>query len=323
MSIAAIRMCKNQLPIDGGAVKARTTTTKVSASELALRQRFAALARGLAGARAGDVTGIHQSRVATRRLREALPLVTAGGPGRKLERTIRRLTRALGPVRELDVALQTLDELEQTDVSREAIACLRQLMASERHTLHAEAVKAIDRADLERLRRKVMTKVAATDAESARAQLARAQRRAARRGERLRAAIDNAAGIYLPDRLHQVRIAAKKLRYAVEMVRPRASVARSGRAATRSLRSTAGQLAALKKAQDLLGRMHDLEVLMARTRAVQATSQAPSLKLSGELDQLVRRLEMECRLLHGHYMAERSQLLEICERVERHASRAA
>jgi hypothetical protein len=45
--------------------------------------------------------------------------------------------------------------------------------------------------------------------------------------------------------------------------------------------------------------------------------------LSGDLDQLVRRLEMECRLLHGHYMAARPQLLEICDRVEKHAVRAA
>ena len=34
---------------------------------------------------------------------------------------------------------------------------------------------------------------------------------------RLRAAIENAAGIYLPDRLHEVRIAVKKLRYALEL----------------------------------------------------------------------------------------------------------
>jgi CHAD domain-containing protein len=296
---------------------------KVSVSELALRQRFAALLRGLGGARAGDVNAVHQARVATRRLREALPLVTGAGAGRKLERTVRRLTRALGPVRELDVALQTLDELEQTDVPPDAVTCLRQLMAAERQTLHAEAVKAIDRADLERLRRKTMARVAAAAPEAPGLHVARAQRRAARRAERLRAAIDNAAGIYLPDRLHEVRIAAKKLRYAIEMVRPGASVSRAGRAATRSVRGAAGQLAALKRAQDLLGRMHDLEVLIARTRAVQGTSQAPSLRLSGDLDQLVRRLEMECRLLHGHYMAARPQLLEICDRVEKHAVRAA
>ena len=304
-------------------MQARTKAVKVSAAELALRQRFTALARGLAGARAGDVNGIHQARVATRRLREALPLVTAGAAGRKLERTIRRLTRALGPVRELDVALQTLDELQRGEqVPRAAVVCLRQLMTAERQTLHAEAVKAIDRADLDKARQKAMAHVG-SDTDTPAAHVARAQRRAARRAERLRAAIDNAAGIYLPDRLHDIRIATKKLRYAIEMVRPGAATTRSGRPASKSLRSTTGQLAVLKRAQDLLGRMHDLEMLITRTRAVQGTSQAPDLRLSGDLDHLVRTLEMECRLLHGHYMAARPQLLDVCERVERHASRAA
>jgi CHAD domain-containing protein len=288
-----------------------------------MRQRFAALARGMAGARAGDVTAIHQTRVATRRLREALPLVTSGGAGRKLKRTIRRLTRALGPVRELDVALQTLDQLEKApDVPRAAVTCLRQLITDERRARHAEAVKAIDNVDLDRMRRKVMEGVAAVDSGTPGGHLPRARRRAARRAERLRTAIDNAAGMYLPERLHDVRIATKKLRYAIEMVRTASAPTRAA-AASKSLRSTAGQLALLKRVQDILGHLHDLEVLIARTRAVQATSQAPDLRLSGDLDLLVRHLELECRVLHGHYMAARPQLIEICDRVERHASRAA
>ena len=79
--------------------------------------------------------------------------------------------------------------------------------------------------------------------------------RAARRAEGLRAAIENAAGIYLPDRLHEVRIAVKKLRYALEIARDL-----SGSRATARIRT-------LKRVQDLLGRMHDLEMLIARTRA--------------------------------------------------------
>ena len=46
-----------------------------------------------------------------------------------------------------------------------------------------------------------------------------ARERAARRAQRLGAAIENAAGLYLPDRLHQVRIAVKKLRYTLELDR--------------------------------------------------------------------------------------------------------
>ena len=55
------------------------------------------------GAVGGDAEALHQARVASRRIREALPLEIR--PPRKLMRQVRRITRALGPVRELDVAL--------------------------------------------------------------------------------------------------------------------------------------------------------------------------------------------------------------------------
>ena len=137
--------------------------------------------------------------------------------------------------------------------------------------------------------------------------------RAARRAERLRAAIENAAGIYLPDRLHEVRIAVKKLRYALEIAREL-----SGSRATARIRT-------LKRAQDLLGRMHDLEVLIARTRAVQGRAGAPNLRLSADLDRLVRRLETECRQLHGRYMREASVTARsaiMSTRAPRHGSAA-
>ena len=96
-------------------------------SELLVRQRLRALTSTLPAARVGDVHAIHQARVATRRLREALPLVATGEKGRKLEREIRRLTRSLGPVRELDVAFEMLEELGTSrDVPRPAVSCLLQ-----------------------------------------------------------------------------------------------------------------------------------------------------------------------------------------------------
>jgi hypothetical protein len=67
--------------------------------------------------------------------------------------------------------------------------------------------------------------------------------------------------------------------------------------------------------------MHDLEVLIARTRAVQGAASAPNLRVSGHLDRLVRRLEDECRQLHGQYMASRNKLLVICDYVEQAADR--
>jgi CHAD domain-containing protein len=132
---------------------------------------------------------------------------------------------------------------------------------------------------------------------------AKARNRARQRAERVALAIENAAGLYLPDRLHEVRVAVKKLRYTLEL-EERFTASR----ATARLRT-------LKNAQDLLGRMHDLEVLIARTRRIQSSPGASSLKVSADLDRLVRRLENECRQLHAHFIASRKGLLSLCNRL--------
>lgn len=282
-------------------------------SELLIRQRFNALSRSMVGAQQGDVEQLHQAHVATRRLREALPLVASGARGRRMERTVRRLTRALGPVRELDVALLTLDELDASgDVPPAALAKLRQVIRQERTRLHTAMRRTVEKVDLDKLKKRAARaahkgagkSVAGTSAPGRvrdPKRLADAEARAGRRAERLEAAIEDAAGIYLPDRLHAVRIAIKKLRYALELTKEL-----SGSRAVARVRT-------LKEAQDLLGRMNDLEVLIARVRDVQGSSRGPNLRLSGELDRLVRHLETECRQLHGHYMASRKKLLAVCD----------
>jgi len=311
--------------------------------ELLIRQRLGALSRTLPSARAGDVTSVHQARVATRRLREALPLITRGSALQKHTRRVRRLTRSLGPVRELDVALLTLDEFDdkrgtapgrsgrqegtassrsgrqegtapsrsgrQGEVPRAGVLSLQQAIRQERTLMQVDMRRTIDRTHLAKLSDKLVAAARKRDTEgpSPRTvdpkQLAAARDRAARRAERLRIKIENAAAIYLADRLHEVRIAAKKLRYALEIVR---DLSRS-RAAARIL--------TLKRAQDLLGRIHDLEVLIARTRAIQGSPNAPTLRVSADMDLLVRRLETECRRLHGRYIAMRAPLLAICDHV--------
>jgi CHAD domain-containing protein len=280
---------------------------RTNPSELIIRQRLAALSRTLPGARKGDVQAVHQARVATRRIREALPLVARGRAGKSLRKSVRKLTRVLGPVRELDVALLNLDQLRTSgELSEAAIGCLRQLVAEERQRLGSEMVKCLCQYDLQKLQKKAVAAAnrgpwTAGTRDPRRA--AQAMRRAARRAVGLRAAMENAAGIYLPDRLHEVRIAVKKLRYALEIAQDL-----SGSRATARIRT-------LKRVQDLLGRMHDLEMLIARTRAIQSRAGAPDLKLSADLDRLVRRLENECRRLHVRYMNERKALRAICDYV--------
>ena len=101
-----------------------------------LERRTRALHRQLAAAVAGKDTGVHQARVASRRLREALPVLTEGldhSQAGRAQRKIRRLTQALGSVRELDVTLHLIDETgEKPTVPRAALAEVRALVIEER-----------------------------------------------------------------------------------------------------------------------------------------------------------------------------------------------
>ena len=276
-------------------------------AEYLIRQRVTALGRALPAAKAGDATSLHQARVATRRLRAALPLVGSGGKAEKLARSVRRLTRALGPIRELDVELMILDELEKgSEVPHAAIDRLRSSIIEDRRRLQADVRENLDDFDIDRLRKRAVSAARKHDGEKGPRDaqgIAAARERAARRARSLAAAIENAAGLYLPDRLHEVRIAVKKVRYTLELTQ-RAGGAR-----------TSARIRTLKNAQDLLGRMHDLEVLIARTRSIQSSPGASTLKVSADLDRLVRRLETECRQLHGHYMAARPALLALSHRL--------
>ena len=79
-----------------------------------LLRRARELERHLPLAIEGDDIGVHQARVASRRLREAVPVLAGETKARrKAEQKIRRLTQALGTVRELDVTLHILDEFAQ------------------------------------------------------------------------------------------------------------------------------------------------------------------------------------------------------------------
>lgn len=293
------------------------TSRTTSPAEMVIRQRARALARALPGAQKGDVARVHEARVATRRLREAVPLIVSGSRGRKLERRMRRLTRALGPVRELDVALQTLEELSAGGaVPPASIARLKQEIRLERERVHARMRSEVSHIDVERIRRKLVAAARKHPPHPARPRardprrIARARVRAARRAARLRAAVRSAAALYLPDRLHEVRVAVKKLRYALEVARELSG--------SRAL----AQLRTLKQVQDLLGRMHDLEVLTLRVRGLQGSSKAPPLRISATLDHLVRHLETECRQIHGRYVTMRRTLLAVCETTENAASQS-
>jgi CHAD domain-containing protein len=270
-----------------------------------LHARLSTLLDAVPAAQTGDETSVHQARVASRRLREVLPVAGAAADGADLKRArkqVRRVTRALGPARETDVALGNLSEFAERGVaSARALARVRRNLERQRQQQRAALLDALSPVRLDKLKRRVEElRAQAADPAALPTAMAEAGRRVARRAVRLSAAIEWAGAVYLADRLHAVRVAAKKLRYALEIDR---ELHRS--------RATA-RIQQLKSLQDLLGRLHDLEVLIDRTRASQADAAAADRRTSVELDRLVRALEDECRQLHATYMARRPSILKLC-----------
>jgi CHAD domain-containing protein len=263
------------------------------ATRLLLERRARALKRHLPAAIEGDGIGVHQARVASRRLREAVPVLAEdvrGAKAKKAHEKIRKLTRALGAVRELDVTLKVLDDLAAGDtLPRPALEEVRAHVVEEREQRRATMLKRLDRVKVDKLDRRLASVAEALqDAESERWRGALASR-LSKRAKGLGVAMDEAGQIYNPDSLHRVRIATKKLRYSLEI------------AAEGGFRPAAPLVRQLKRVQDTLGRLHDLQVLQLHVEAVQ--TQPPSRKLpEGSLGVLARALEDECRHIHGRYI---------------------
>jgi CHAD domain-containing protein len=262
------------------------------------------------------VEALHKTRVTSRRLRELLPLLQLDREiTRKLIRRLRKVTRQLGTVRELDVLLLLVRGLAK-DGRHSSMALKRlgataaQVRAAARERLSAK----LPLAKLERLARKldrVANSLQSDDGQPQRRQPSGHRRasswavdaRVARRAASVRAAIAAAGAVYAPEQLHLVRIALKKLRYSFEL------------AAEGRQRHTAADLAALKAAQDLLGQLHDLEMLLAMVRETQASLPASDLSAWRDFNALVRAVEDDCRQFHAQYMRDRARLIVIADRM--------
>lgn len=271
-------------------------------SQLLLR-RSQALKRHLPSAVAGDHAGVHQARVATRRLREAVPVLATGlknSKAGKARRKIRRLTRALGTVRELDVTLHLVDELmQQTHLPRTALEEVRGHVIEERDRRREVMLQRLEGVDPDKLGRRLESVAQALDEspnEDWRPVLAA---RVAKRATRLEEAIGSASQMYSPERLHEVRIAAKKLRYGLEL------------AADSGVRAAAPLVRRIKRVQDLLGRLHDMQVLQEHIGAVQAGPAASRKGMHDALDAVAGYVEAGCRHLHGRYLATVASIEEV------------
>jgi CHAD domain-containing protein len=280
-----------------------TIRAKVPVTTTLLVRRTRELERHLPAAIAGNDTGVHQARVASRRLREAVPVLAAGlKHGKKAERKIRKVTRALGTVREMDVTMQILDELaRRSEIPRNALEDVRAHVLAERdrrRDIMNERLHQLNTPKLSRRLNEVAVDLTVSDTAAWRETLVS---RVSLRAKRLTAAIRAAGQIYAPDRLHLVRIATKKLRYALELaVDSRTTAARP-------------LVAALKRAQEILGRLNDLHVIQGHVAEVQVRPPARQGATDGGLDVISRTLEDECRHLHARFTKQVPALLELAE----------
>jgi CHAD domain-containing protein len=233
---------------------------------------------------------------------------------------LRKITRRLGAVRELDVLQLLLEECQQDDrYSRPALSVVGAAIDRARDNARERLAAKLPALEMEGLAGKLEAAFKPFEREGASlrrpgvkgsrsARLWALEAAVARRADGVWEAIGHAGTVYAPHYLHEARIAFKKLRYAAELLEE------AGR------RRLAGDIAVLKAGQDLLGRLHDLEVLIAWVRESQASLSPPDLKMWQELGSLAHTLEEECRRLHASFICDRAKLIAIAARLRGPAS---
>jgi CHAD domain-containing protein len=265
----------------------------------AVRRVVAAFLRHLRLARSSGVRHVHEARVASRRLREVLP-VALDDDGAELRREIRRLARAMGRVRELDVSLGLL----ASPTIREhwpppTLARVERELTRDRGRAQDAMAKRIARVDVTALGRELraLARVVAVPAHAADVDSRLMARRRAR-ARALRDALEDVGTVYAPSSLHEVRIAAKKLRYSLEWTQTAVGpVVRT-------------QMAELRAAQQVLGEIQDLHTLQARIRRM-AAGRPIDRSTVRALNAGSLRIEAVGRQLHAQFVALTPRLLAL------------
>jgi len=284
-----------------------------------LRQPFERLTRSLnkdlLAVVAGQVEPLHQVRVTTRRLREILPLCACEIPRglvNRSRRRVRQVGRLLGSMREVDVSIEVCRELIKTEiVDPFAGQRLQQYLLAKREERRERMLDRLSSVNTRKLERDLgdIARVLGMRQETdtwARMLAVRIEKRS----EDLCREVVEAGALYVSDRVHCVRIAAKKLRYSLELSQD------TGEAHIRS------GVRELKEVQKLLGDLHDLEVLGAIIQDL-TTPSADGIRdpANNELEALRLTLDGKCRELHSQYVAIRESLLQLCQATGKLAAR--
>jgi CHAD domain-containing protein len=256
---------------------------------------------------AKDIECIHRMRVASRRLRAAMPLFKSCFPGKKYDAwldEVRQITRVLGEARDTDVQIAFLKKFRKRVIARQkstpggagvpvspmvpGIDYLLSDLKKQRITLQKDVIAAVERLE----KRKELTTMRET------ARLMIDQPSSGRKkpglsgippvaaehiGRQLSVLLSFMSWVSHPDAIaehHAMRIATKKLRYTMEVY---AQLYRLG------LRKPTGRIARL---QEMLGNLHDCDVWIekvtrtllkerSRLRPVAESNRPSSIEISG------------------------------------------
>ncbi len=193
-----------------------------------LRVRFEEiLDKRAAALQTEDIEGVHDMRVATRRLRSAMrdfaPLMTRK-PLKKVKKDLKRIADALGAARDEDVAIVALEKLRGKTRSKNIKSGIEDLIAERRGRREQAQINLLENisADaLEELKGKFEKAVdAATRRKKSDREISfnQAGRKVVGKSvEEFCALSDHIYEPFIDEPLHELRIAAKRLRYAIEL----------------------------------------------------------------------------------------------------------
>lgn len=122
-----------------------------------VRERLVTMLSHAAGVRLGeDIEALHDMRVASRRLRAALGMFAPAYPDpafKSFEDDVKAVTDALGVARDLDVMIETLEELEG-ELPEGERAGMDHFVAEKkasREKIQAEVIRALDKLEKQKL----------------------------------------------------------------------------------------------------------------------------------------------------------------------------
>ncbi len=207
---------------------------------------------------AWNVNGVHDMRVALRRLRTALRDFVQVIDSKSLKRVkddLKKIADSLGEVRDLDVAIIALEDLSREtddDAIKTGIAALSEELRTSRENAHARAQKTLVSISVKNLRDRFSRRI---DDSLRQQELFRPANLAEMGSGVIESRLQDISllgvAIYMPFdglRLHDLRIAAKRLRYAIELFGPGWT------------EEIGGFAKEISKLQSYLGEVHDCDL---------------------------------------------------------------